>query len=169
MDDFKRILVVTKSTKDCRKAIHFGISLAKQSHAQVHVLHLMHDPFGLEHWQLALASLKDIQDEYQQMRAEAKLDLDAMIAAEQDKGLPIQVDIAEGPPEKEILNFVKKKKIDLLVTLAHEEGRLEQVLFGRLNEEIHRKLPCSILFIKQEPLPVKKPSFCLREDRVKPC
>ena len=27
MEDFKRILVVTKSTKECRKAIHFGISL----------------------------------------------------------------------------------------------------------------------------------------------
>jgi nucleotide-binding universal stress UspA family protein len=115
----------------------------------------MHDPFGLEHWQLALVSLKDIQDEYQQMRVKARKDLDAMIAAEQDKGLSVQVGIAEGPPEKEILNAVKKKKIDLLVTLAHEEGRLEHALFGRLNEEIHRKLPCSILFIKQEPGPVR--------------
>jgi universal stress protein A len=169
MKDFERILIVTKSTKECRKAIHYGISLAKQSHAQVHVLHLMHDPFGLDKWQLALPSLKDIQDEYQRMRAKAKKDLDAMIAAEQDKGLPIQVGIAEGSPEKEILNFVKKNKIDLLVTLAHEEGRLEQALFGRLNEEIHRKLPCSILFIKQEPLAVKKQAFCLRADRVQPC
>ena len=107
------------------------------------------------HWQLALPSLKNIQDEYQQMRVKAKKDLDAMIAAEQAKGLPIQVGIAEGPPEREILNVVKKKKIDLLVTLAHQEGRLEQALFGRLNEEIHRKLPCSILFIKQEPGPVR--------------
>jgi len=169
MEEFKRILIVTKSTKHCRKAIHYGISLAKQSQAQVHVLHLMHDPFGLEHWQLALPSLKDIKEQYQHMRLKAKKDLDAMIAAEQDKGLPIQVGIAEGPPEKEILNAVKKKKIDLLVTLAHEEGRLEQVLFGRLNEEIHRKLPCSILFIKQEPLAVKKQAFCLRADRVQPC
>jgi nucleotide-binding universal stress UspA family protein len=151
MEEFKRILIVTKSTKHCRKAIHYGVLLAKQSQAQVHVLHLMHDPFGLEHWQLALPSLKDIREQYQHMRLKAKKDLDAMIAAEQDKGLPIQVGIAEGPPEKEILNAVKKKKIDLLVTLAHEEGRLEQALFGRLNEEIHRKLPCSILFIKQEP------------------
>lgn len=155
MEDFKKILIVTKSTKYCRKAIHYGILLAKQNDAQVYVLHLMHDPFGLEHWQLALPSLKNIQDEYQQMRVKAKKDLDAMIAAEQAKGLPIQVGIAEGPPEREILNVVKKKKIDLLVTLAHEEGRLEQALFGRLNEEIHRKLPCSILFIKQEPGPVR--------------
>jgi len=98
-----------------------------------------------------------------------KEDLDAMIAAEQAKGLSIQVGIAAGPPEKEILHLVRDEKIDLLIMLAHEEGYLEQSLFGSLNEKIHRKLPCTVMFIKQEPLPVKNQSFCLRADRVQPC
>lgn len=168
MEDFKNILVVTKSTKVCRKALHYGISLARNFHAGLHVLHLMHDPFGLEHWQLALPSLKALQEEYQHMRAQAKKDLDAMIAAEQAKGLPIQVGIAEGLPEKEILRAVKGNKIDLLIMIAHAEGHWEQMLFDRLNEEIHRKLPCTIMFVKQEPSPVKQ-SLCLRGDRVQPC
>ena len=42
----KKFSIVTKSTKYCRKAIHYGILLAKQNDAQVYVLHLMHDPFG---------------------------------------------------------------------------------------------------------------------------
>ena len=96
------------------------------------------------------------------MRTKAKKDLDAMIAAEQAKGLPIQVSIAAGPPQEEILRAVKDNQIDLLIMIAHAEGYLEQVLFDRLNEEIHRKLPCTIMFVKQEPLPVKKQSFCLR-------
>ncbi len=155
MEGFKKILVVTNSTKHCRKAVQCGISVARQNQASVHVLHLMHDPFGLEHWQLALPSLKDIQDEYRHMRTNARKELDSMIAAEQAKGMDIQVSIAEGPPDKEILNAVKEKQIDLLVTLAHEEGRLEQALFGQLNEKIHRSLPCSILFVKQEPGPAR--------------
>ena len=155
MEDFKRILVVTKSTKHCKKAVFHGISLARHYKAELHVLHLMHDPFGLEHWQLAIPSLKDIQQEHQQMRDKARKDLDAMVAAEQAKGLPIKVDLAEGQPEKEILEAVKEKKIDLLITLAHAEGHLEQLLFGRINEELHRKLPCSLMFIKQEPGPVR--------------
>jgi universal stress protein A len=162
MEDFKNILVVTNSTKYCRQALHYGISLAKRYNAEVHVLHLMHDP-------LALPSLKSIKKEYQDMRITTRKDLDAMIAAEQAKGLSIQVGIAEGPPEKEILHLVKDKKIDLLIMLAHEEGYLEQSLFGSLNEKIHRKLPCTLMFIKQEPLPVKKQSLCLRADRVQPC
>ncbi len=169
MEDFKNILVVTNSTKYCRQALHYGISLAKSYNAQVHVLHLMHDPFNLDHWQLDLPSLKSIKKEYQDMRTTARKDLNAMIAAEQAKGLSIQVGIAEGPPEKEILQFVRDKKIDLLVMLAHEEGYLEQSLFGSLNEKIHRKLPCTLMFIKQDPLPVKNQSYCLRADRVQPC
>jgi universal stress protein A len=155
MEDFKNILVVTNSTKYCRQALHYGISLAKRYNAEVHVLHL--------------PSLKSIKKEYQDMRTTTRKDLDALIAAEQAKGLSIQVGIAEGPPEKEILHLVRDKKIDLLIMLAHEEGYLEQSLFGSLNEKIHRKLPCTVMFIKQEPLPVKKQSFCLRADRVQPC
>jgi hypothetical protein len=63
MEDFKNILVVTNSTKYCRQALHYGISLAKRYNAEVHVLHLMHDPFNLDHWQLALPSLKSIKKE----------------------------------------------------------------------------------------------------------
>ena len=168
MEEFKNILVVTNSTKYCRQALARGISLAGCYHARLHVLHLMHDPFGLSHWQLPLPSLKSISTEYQDIRATAKRDLDAMIGAEQAKGLPIQVSIAEGSPEKEVLRAVKDNQIDLLIMIAHAENYLEQMLFDRLNEEIHRKLPCTIMFVKQEPSPVKQ-SFCLRRDRVQPC
>ena len=164
MEDFKNILIVVKSTKQCRKALHYGISLARSFQARLHVLYLMHDPFGLEHWQLALPSLKAIQEEYQHMRVKAKKDLDAMIAAEQSKGSAIQVSIAEGPPEKEIQRAVHDNHIDLLITLAHSENHLEQMLFGRLNEEIHRKLPCTVMFVKQEPAPVR-PAFSMGRTR----
>jgi nucleotide-binding universal stress UspA family protein len=168
MEDFTNILVVVKSTRDCRKALHYGISLARCAQAKLHVLHLMHDPFGLEHWQLALPSLKAIRAEYQSMRAKAQKELAAMIAAEQANGLRIQVDIAEGVPEKEILNTVRSNNIDLIIMIAHAEGHLEQMLFDRVNEEIHRKLPCTIMFVKQEPSSVKQ-AFCLRRDRIQPC
>jgi len=168
MEDLRNILIVTQSTKHGGKALHCGISLARHYNAKVHVLHLLHDPFSLDRWQLALPSLKAIREEYQDLRATAKKELDAIIAAEQAKGLSIQVGIAEGSPEREILRFVKEKRIDLLVMLAHAEGHLEQMLFEHLNEKIHRRLPRSIMFIKHEPQPVKQ-TFCLRADRVEPC
>jgi nucleotide-binding universal stress UspA family protein len=40
--------------------------------------------------------------------------------------------------------------------LAHEEGHLEHFLFGRSNEEIIRKMPCSVLLVKKEPEPLEE-------------
>ena len=154
MDDIKRILVVTKSTRHCKKAVHHGVSLARHYKAELYVLHLTHDPFAPEHWQVEIPALRSIQEEQHREREKIKNDLDAMVAAEQANGLAIVTGIADGPPEKEILKEVEQKKIDLLITLAHEEGRLEQFLFGRINENLHRKLPCSLMFIKHEPGPV---------------
>ena len=44
---------------------------------------------------------------------------------------------------------VEEEKIDLLLMPAHEENRLEHFLFGRINEAIIRRLPCSVLLVKQ--------------------
>jgi nucleotide-binding universal stress UspA family protein len=57
----------------------------------------------------------------------------------------------DGNPEREILQVVEQNKIDLLIIIAYSEGRLEHFLFGRTNEDLLRKLPCSVLFVKKQP------------------
>jgi hypothetical protein len=37
-----------------------------------------------------------------------------------------------------------------MIIPAHEEGRLEHLLFSRDNERLIRAMPCSILFVKHE-------------------
>jgi universal stress protein A len=151
MDDIKRILVVSRSTKHCRKAVHYGVLLAKQQQAELYVLHLFDDPFCVEHCQLPIVSLKSMQEEYRAMQAKAKAELETLADAERANGLPMRVLIRDGDASKEILRVVEEEKIDLVILLAHEEGRLEHMLFGRTNEELLRKLPCSIFFVKKEP------------------
>jgi universal stress protein A len=151
MNDMKRILVVSRSTKHCQKAVHYGVLLARQQGAELYILHLFDDPFCLEHCQLPIVSLQSIQEEYRHMQEKAKADLEKLAKAERANGLPIQVIIRDGVASKEILQVVEEEKIDLLILLAHEEGRLEHMLFERTNDELLRKLPCSILFVKKEP------------------
>ena len=153
MEDVKRILVVAKSTKHCRKAVSCGITLAKCHGAELFVLHAVHNPFNLKGWNLPLVSLPSLEEEYAKMLKDAKADIDGLIADEKAKGLNIKELIVEGEPTKEILNAIEREKIDLVILLAHEEGRIEHSLFGRSTEEIIRKLPCSTLLVKQEPGP----------------
>lgn len=41
MEDIKRILVVSRSTKDCRKVVHYGISLSQKYGAEFRVIHVV--------------------------------------------------------------------------------------------------------------------------------
>jgi nucleotide-binding universal stress UspA family protein len=152
MEDFKRILVVSRMTKYCREAVHYGISLARRYDAELSILHVIHNPFGLEGWNLPVVSL---EQEYKKLFEDAKDDLDRVIREEKAKGFPIKEIIKKGEPTEEILKTVKEEKIDLLVLLAHEEWKLEHFLFGRSNEDLARRMPCSILFVKKEPKSVR--------------
>jgi nucleotide-binding universal stress UspA family protein len=152
MDEIKRILVVSRMTQYCRRAVHYGISMAEKYGAELYVIHVIHNPFGYKGWNLPLVSL---EAEYKRLQEQAKAELDEIIESEKTNGLIVKEELKTGEPSKEILKFVEETKIDLIVMLAHQEWRLEHFLFGRSNEEIIRKMPCSVLLVKQEPQPVE--------------
>jgi len=77
-----------------------------------------------------------------------------MLEVEQASGMKIETIIKDDGGNEAIFKMVKQEKIDLVILLAHEESHLEHFLFGRDNEEIIRKLPCSVLLVKKEPGPV---------------
>ena len=150
MDDISRVLVVSKSTKNCQKAVHYGVSLAKSYGAKLYVIHLIHNPFGLKGWNLPLAFLPGLEEEYKRMIQDAKEDLDRIINSERAKGVSIEDMVIEGEPREEIFKFIEEKNIDLLVMSAYEQWHLEHLLFGREIDEIVRRMPCSVLLVQQK-------------------
>jgi len=147
MEDIKRILVVSRMTKHCQKAVHYGVTLAQKFGAELYVIHAVHDPLTFGIWNLPKPSL---EVEYKKELDTVKRDLDAIINTEKEKGMSIKEIIKEGEATQEILQTVKQEKIDLIIMLAHEEWRLEHFLFGRSTEEIVRKMPCSVFLVKEE-------------------
>jgi nucleotide-binding universal stress UspA family protein len=148
MNDIKRILVVSRDTKYCRKAVRYGVSLCQKYGAELYVAHVVHDPLIFGGWNLPFPSL---EEEYRKTLKDAREELHEIINSEKKMGLPIKELVKEGKPTAEILKIVHEEKIDLIVMLAHEEGHLEHFLFGRSNEDIIRQMPCSILLVKKEP------------------
>jgi nucleotide-binding universal stress UspA family protein len=147
MEDIERILVVSRITKCCHKAIHYGISLSKKYGTELSVLHMI-DTFWLRGWNVPMIS---VEEEYKRELKRTKEELDDMINMEKKKGMVIKESVKEGDPTEEILKVIKEENIDLVILLAHEEGRFEHFLFGRGNEALIRKMPCSILLVKKEP------------------
>lgn len=151
MNNIKRILVVSRMTQYCQKAIQTGISLAKKYDAELYVIHAVHDPFDLTGWHFG--GLFNVEAEYKKQLQKSRRDLDTIIDDEKEQGVSVQVLISQDDPTTDILKAVKEHSIDLLIMLAHEEGRIEHFLFGRSNEKIIMEMPCSILMVKKEPGP----------------
>ena len=147
MNDIRRIMVVATDIKHSRETVHSGVSLAMKYDAELVVLHVEHDPFGVDGWNLPFLS---VDEEYKALLKEAKKNLEKVIQVESGSGLQVKEVIREGEPIGAIRKVVEEEKIDLLILPAHEESRLEHFLFGRINEAIIRRLPCSILLLKQE-------------------
>ncbi len=148
MNEYKRILVVSRMIQSSRKAIQVGVSLAQKYKAELYVIHSIHNPFGLRGWSFGTLS---IAEEYARIVEETRRKLSELVESEKIKGISIRELIREGEPTEEILKAIREKSIDLLVMLAHEEGRLEDLFFNRSNDELVRKMPCSIMLVKQEP------------------
>jgi nucleotide-binding universal stress UspA family protein len=152
MDDVKRILVISRSTRYCHKAIHYGVSLAKQYGAQLYIIHVIDDPFSPDKWDLPLPYpyLELMQEDYKKKQQEVKKELDKIVALEKAQGVLIEEFLRDGNPADEILKVAQDKKIDLIIMLAHEESRLEHLFLKHDKDKLIREMPCSILLVKYE-------------------
>jgi nucleotide-binding universal stress UspA family protein len=146
MENFNAILVVSRSTKHCLKAVRTGISMAKKYGSKLYILHVIHDPFNLEGWNLPAPRF---EDEYKKMVQDAKKDLDRMVNSEKTEGMEITEWVRDGEPAGEIQKVVEQENIDLIIMLAHQEGRLEHFLFGKTNDKIIRRLPATLMLVKK--------------------
>ena len=145
METFNNILVISRSTQHCIKVLRTGIALARKFDAQLNVLHIIHDPFSLNGWNLPVPSL---DDEYKSMVAKARTELDRMVQAEKAEGLVINEWVKDGNPVDAIQEAVESENVDLILMLAHREGRLEHFLFGKTNDAIIRRLPATLMMVK---------------------
>jgi len=154
MENIERILVVSRMTQNCRHAVQIGISLAKKYGSELEVLHLVSNPVDQEALNAPLPYKEGRHKTYLSIQQEAKEELDKILRKEIKSGFPIKIMVKDGNPADEVGKVVKEEKIDLIIMLAHEEGRIEHLLFGRENDDIIRTMPCSILLVKKEPEPV---------------
>ncbi len=148
MNEYKRILVISRMIQSSRKVIQVGVSMAHKFGAELFVIHSIYNPFGLKGWSVGTLSLAK---EYDYIVKEAKRKLSELIESEKRKGMSITELVREGEPTEEILKTIEEEKIDLLIMLAHEEGRLEDLFFNRSNDVLVRTMPCSLMLVKKEP------------------
>jgi len=147
MEDIRRILAVSWMTQYCQRTVHYAVSLAAKYGAELSVIHVI-DTLWLQGWNLPTMSQDEARGkEMERIQAE----LDNIISDETKRGVKIKKIIKEGDPIEEIMKVIGEENIDLVISRAHEEGRIERLLVGGSNDALIRKMPCSVLLVKKEP------------------
>ncbi|MGD0662679.1 MAG: universal stress protein [Syntrophorhabdales bacterium] len=144
MKNIERILV-NLPTREWLGVIEYAIFLARKFGARLYVVDVIHDPFGSAGWNLPMPSL---EKEFQQIVAEARDRLQAIMEKERAKGFVIEPLVREGDPAEQLTKVIEEKEIDVLVLPAHEEDRIEDFLFGGVYRKLIREMPCSILLVQ---------------------
>jgi len=120
MNEIKRILIINRSILHFQKAIHLGVSLAKKYGARLYIVHVFRNPLNVDKWGAQIPNNQTLRKEYESIRQNIKNELYAIISLKKAQGITI----------KEI---VDEENVDLVIMLAHKEGRFEN-LFDQENK-----------------------------------
>lgn len=141
----KRILVPLSFAPSSKHAFETAVELARRFESELFVLNVLYDPFA-EHD--AGAGLFTMPGDWRHQIVQARERLDRFINNQIKRlhiELPITKLIAEGKPERRIVEIAKEKEIDLIVLAHHEESGLDHLFWGRNIDRIVDRAHCHVL------------------------
>lgn len=151
MRKFRHILVVIRHIENAAAALHEGIQFAKLFDAPLSILRVYSNPVDMEAVNAPGLFIRGEEyTTYLSMRDRFREELDQAFEKVTTDGVPFRIHVSREKPVDEIVRIVAEERVDLVIGLAHEEGRLEHALFGGEHDELIRRLPCSVLLLKHE-------------------
>lgn len=141
---YNKILIPTDGSEISLEAAKHAIKMAKAMNSRVYAIYVIDIvPFiglpteGL--WE----SMKEILED------EGNDTLNKISHMAKDHNVDIKVEILEGNPSKEIVDYAERKKVDLIVMGTTGKTGLDKLLLGSVAEKVTKKSHCPILLVKK--------------------
>jgi nucleotide-binding universal stress UspA family protein len=131
--EVKKLLWPTDFSSNAEKALSYVTSFTEKYQTEVHLLYVIEDVAHHQSWygEFGGAHMDKIQ-EWEKKEAKKRLD---QICHKYLKGAPLYTKhIAIGDPAKEILHFIEKEQVDMVVMATH--GRGGYFPFGSVTEKV---------------------------------
>jgi len=139
----QRVLVAYDFSNDSELALSYGLSLAQEYQAELHLLHVL--PSRLSKSPAPeLAFLPTGDNGFQ----EAALKLNAAIPSETREWCVVKQAVRDGHPYREVLAYAEEQGIDLICMGASGTGFGMRALFGSNSDRVLRQAPCPILIAR---------------------
>ena len=136
--EIKRILVPYDFSDYSELALNYGLSIAQEYQAELHLLHVL-PPSSVREAEIAWSSQNGDAEYHKAARR-----LQKAVPAEAHLWCTIKHAVSEGHPYREVLNYAEKNDIDLISIGAHGAGFGMRALFGSNVDRVLRQAPCPV-------------------------
>lgn len=149
--ELKRVLVAYDFSDYSEVALKYGLSIAQEHQAELHLLHVL-PPRSINEPEIAWYPMKG-ESAYHT----AAYRLQKVVPAETHLWCGVRTVVSEGQPYREILNYAEGNEIDLISVGAHGAGFGMRALFGSNVDRVLRQAPCPVLVARplRPSMPIK--------------
>ncbi len=143
---YKKILIATDGSEPNKKAVTYGIELARLSGAKVNVAYVVDTA--------AFASVPmDAGWEmmYELLQKEGTEAIQQIVDDAKASGIDIEGSLLEGHPSHEIIEFAQNNEIDVIVLGTLGKGGLDRFLLGSVAEKVTRNSKVPVLVVRGNP------------------
>ena len=137
--NLKRVLVAYDFSDYSELALKYGLSVAQEHQAELHLLHVL-PPRSLNEPEIAWYPVKGESAYHSAARR-----LQKVVPSEVHLWCTVKTAVSEGHPYREILSYAEKNEIDLISVGAHGAGFGMRALFGSNVDRVLRQAPCPVL------------------------
>jgi nucleotide-binding universal stress UspA family protein len=137
--NLKRILVAYDFSDYAELALRYGMALAQEHQAELHLLHVL-PPRSVSEPEIAWSQNTNDSPYHAAARR-----LQRVVPAEVHLWCKVKNVVSEGHPYREILSYAEKNEIDLISVGAHGAGFGMRALFGSNVDRVLRQSPCPVL------------------------
>lgn len=141
-----RILVPVDFSEHSGRALDCAKTLAGKFGASLHLLTVVPNPFTLPDpgpWYVPLP-----EGYAEGLRQDSESHLRGLLTQAEQTQLHSECAVAFGDPYREILDYVRRGSIDLIVMGTHGRGGVAHALMGSVAEKVVRTAPCPVLTIR---------------------
>ena len=137
--DLRRVLVAYDFSDYSEVALKYGLSIAQEHQAELHLLHVL-PPCSVSEPEIAWYPVNGESAYHTAARR-----LQRVVPAEVYLWCDVKTAVSEGHPYREILTYAEKNEIDLISVGAHGAGFGMRALFGSNVDRVLRQAPCPVL------------------------
>ena len=145
---FKKILVPVDGSKHSKKALELACELGRKQGSSLHVLHITQPPTGKRHLVLGAAAVT-VDDDSKELKQAGKRVVSSAEDFARGEGLEkVAVSVVGGDPAERIIDYAKKRKVDMIVMGSRGLSDLSGLLMGSVSHKVSHLAPCTCVTVR---------------------